>query len=234
VWCFSTNPFKPTAKTVLKRLEISMFIIEFTKKIGDFSLNVAIQENKDSIALFGPSGAGKSLTLQCIAGLIKPDAGRIKLLDDCFFDEENKINLPPQGRKVGYVFQNYALFPHLTVWDNIAFGMKHLGLKDEGDRIKSLMDKVKLTGLEKRKPHQLSGGQQQRVALARALAIEPKLLLLDEPFAALDTEVRMELQQEFKELMIKDQLPIILVTHNIEEAQLLSEQIIYIKNGQTK
>jgi sulfate transport system ATP-binding protein len=178
--------------------------------------------------LLGPSGSGKSTLLRLIAGLEVPDEGRV------FIDGQDVTALSPQHRNVGFVFQSYALFKHMTVADNIAFGMKIRRLPKEqiGKRVEELLALVQLPGYGARFPAQLSGGQRQRVALARALAIEPKVLLLDEPFGALDTQVRLELRQWLLTLHERTGITTILVTHDQEEALELSEHVVLLNQGQ--
>jgi sulfate transport system ATP-binding protein len=178
-------------------------------------------------SLLGPSGSGKSTVLRLIAGLDRPDTGRV-----CFGDEDVTA-LPPQRRGVGFVFQNYALFRHMTVRDNVAFGLDVRGVaRDEIDaRVGELLALVQLTGYSDRYPAQLSGGQRQRVAFARALAVQPKVLLLDEPFGALDTRVRIELREWLLRIHEQTHLTTILVTHDQDEALELSEHIVVMKDG---
>ncbi len=205
-----------------------MLEVNIKKKLPGFSLDAAFSIEREILAILGPSGCGKSLTIQCIAGLVRPDQGRIVLNGKVLYDGQLGINLPPQSRKVGLVFQNYALFPHLTVGQNVAFGIQHLSKAEIKDKVTILLQKMKLQGLEGRYPHQLSGGQQQRVALARALAPEPELLLLDEPFSALDTQVKEQLLYELYELHNYYRGSILFVTHNVAEAySLCSKMAVY-------
>lgn len=171
------------------------------------------------------------MTLQCISGLMRPDAGRIVLKGRVLFDGSTGLHLPPRERKIGFVFQNYALFPHLTVWENVCFGITHLPKPEVGHRVKELLDKMRLTGLEHRYPRQLSGGQQQRVALARALAPEPDVLLLDEPFSALDTPVKHRLEGELLAIHRFFRGNVLFVTHNLAEAYRLSSRLAVIESG---
>ena len=175
------------------------------------------------------------MTLKCIAGIEKPDEGYIELNGRVLFDSGKKINLSPQKRKVGYLFQSYALFPNMSVEQNIKCGLcKFKGSKEaKNKKVESLIEFFHLTGLEKHKPNQLSGGQQQRVALARILASNPELLLLDEPFSALDEYLRTGLQLEMRNLADKFPGDILLVTHNRDEAYILSEQIVVLSKGKS-
>jgi molybdate transport system ATP-binding protein len=190
-------------------------------------------EPGELVALVGPSGAGKTSVLRAIAGLLVPNAGRIVCAGETWFDADAKIALAPQRRRVGLVFQNYALFPHLSALENIAIAMGDRPVAARADRARLLLDLVHLGGLEGRRPRELSGGQQQRVALARALARDPKVLLLDEPFAAVDQVTRRKLQRELSALRRKLAVPILLVTHDLEEAAILADRMIIIHRGQT-
>lgn len=201
----------------------------------NFSLEVALSSNSQSIVIYGPSGSGKTMLLQTIAGLIKADAGYIKLNHRVLYDKEQKINLTPQERKLSYLFQDYVLFPHLTVRQNIGFGLKK-GLlnpssKKQYPQVEKWLEKFELTALADQYPYQLSGGQKQRTALARALVTEPKLLLLDEPFSALDIALREKMRLEIKELQKQINIPIILVSHDIEDINAFGEQVIKLTNG---
>lgn len=182
------------------------------------------------LALVGPSGAGKSTVLRCIAGLHKPEHGHIKINRSDWFNSDNNTNKTPQQRRVGFVFQDYALFPHLTVAENIKLAQSYT---KDNSLTESLLSKVRLTGLEARYPHQLSGGQQQRVAIARALARNPDVLLLDEPFSAVDKVTRRKLYLELNSLRRDLAMPIILVTHDLDEAAMLADTMVVIHHGKT-
>jgi molybdate transport system ATP-binding protein len=205
--------------------------LDITKHVGDFRLRLALHSGDEVTVLFGPSGAGKSLTLQMIAGLTAPDTGVIELNGRTLYDRARRINMPSRLRRVGYVFQNYALFPHLSVADNIGYGLQRFTASERKRRVTEALEVVQLSGLAARKPHQLSGGQQQRVALARALATEPEILLLDEPFAALDAPIRAELRWEFLALRRRLGVPAIFVTHDLEEAALLADRMAVLIDG---
>ena len=208
-----------------------MLNIDVEKRLKDFHLRASFKAGDELVALFGPSGSGKSLTLQCIAGLVAPDAGKIVVNGLDFFDAQRGINLPPQKRRVGYVFQNYALLPHLSVEDNIAYGLNRFPREERVARVKAMMRLTRLEGLEKRRPSEISGGQQQRVAIARALAIDPSILLLDEPFSALDSAIRSKLRTEMLQLLQPLGITTILVTHNLEEAFILSHKMVVYDTG---
>jgi len=209
-----------------------MLTVDIQKKLGAFSLNVSFNAADGVTGILGASGCGKSMTLRCIAGIEKPDQGRITLDDAVLFDSEQGINLKPQERKVGYLFQNYALFPNMTVEKNILCGLYHE--KDKAERKRMLDDTIhllKLEGLEKHLPSQLSGGQQQRVALARILVNKPRLLMLDEPFSALDSHLRGQLRIQMKKLLEHYGGPTLMVTHNSDEACDLCGQIALMDAG---
>src|SRR5688572_16828102 len=167
-----------------------MIAIDVSKRFVGFTLDVSWQAHEGVTGLFGPSGAGKTATLDCLAGLTRPDRGRIVVNDRVLFDSAAGIDLPPRQRRLGYVFQGYALFPHLTVADNVAYGLHDLERHARRRRAAEVLERLGLSSLARRRPDELSGGQRQRVALGRALAPEPALLLLDEPFSALDAPLR--------------------------------------------
>lgn len=200
------------------------------KRFSGFSLDVSLNTDGGVMGILGASGSGKSMTLKCIAGIETPDEGRIVLNGRVLFDSEKHINLPPQKRKVGYLFQNYALFPNMTVETNIAAGL--LGSKEEKQEAVARMIRLfKLEGLEKRYPSQLSGGQQQRVGLARALAANPSLMLLDEPFGAIDAINRTKLQDELLKIHERAGLTCMFVTHDVTEALKLGTRIMIMNQG---
>jgi molybdate transport system ATP-binding protein len=184
------------------------------------------------VALVGPSGSGKTSLLRAIAGLLHTRSlrGRITAGDQCWFDSDKRIALPPQARRVGLVFQHYALFPHLTALENVAIGTRNA---EPAERFASLFDRLGLSGLEQRRPAQLSGGQQQRVALARALARDPRVLLLDEPFSAVDAPARQALYRELATLRQSLATPIVLVTHDLHEARRLADRVVILDAGRS-
>lgn len=210
-------------------------MIEFniSKKLqsasGEMILNLDFQVRKnDFVNLYGVSGSGKTTTLQILSGLINPDHGFIKVNDTVWMDSSAKINLPPQKRKIGYVFQDYALFPNKSVRDNLIFALEK---GQDKTIIDELLQTMELISLQHQKPGQLSGGQQQRVALARALVRQPDILLLDEPLSAIDTKMRLKLQDYLLAAHRKYKLTTILVSHDISEIYKLSDQVIVIENG---
>ena len=208
-----------------------MLDLDVTLHRQEFIIEARILAAEGITVLFGPSGAGKSLTLQCVAGLIRPDEGRIVVGERVLFDSHTGVNLPPQQRQVGYVPQDYALFPHLTVAKNVAFGVSRQPRPQIEQAVGDLLTLVGLADLATRRPSELSGGQQQRVALARALIRRPKVLLLDEPFAALDAAVRAQLRQLVRDLQRRFELTILFVTHDLSEASFVADQIAVFDRG---
>ncbi|HPU42165.1 sulfate/molybdate ABC transporter ATP-binding protein [Acetivibrio clariflavus] len=206
-------------------------LVNIKKRLPGFTLKVNFKASEQVMGLLGASGSGKSMTLRCIAGIEKPDEGKIVLNDRVLFDSEKGINIPSRLRKVGYLFQNYALFPNMTVEDNIGFGLQKLSKEKRKAVIQEKIEMMKLNGLEKRFPFQLSGGQQQRVALARALAIEPEMLLLDEPFSALDDHLRYLLTKQLIDTLSNYHGITLFVTHNIEEAFRICSELTVLNNG---
>ena len=197
--------------------------VDIRKRLGSFMLDVKFSAENGITSLLGASGCGKSMTLKCIAGIEKPDEGRIELDGTVLFDSAQKINLPPQKRRVGYLFQNYALFPNMSVRQNILCGLnreKDRGAKER--RLRDMLRMMQLEGLEDRKPAQLSGGQQQRAALARILVNDPQILLLDEPFSALDGHLRDSLKVEMRDLLERFGREVLMVTHDRNEAYNMS------------
>lgn len=210
-------------------------VIDFHKQLAAFPLRVQLSVGTEILVLFGPSGAGKSMTLHAIAGLLTPDDGVITLDDRIFFRKHrpgSTIHLPARKRRVGYVFQQAALFPHLTALQNVAYPLWRQ--PHARQRALALLERMRLSHLAERYPHALSGGQQQRVALARALAVEPHVLLLDEPFSGLDMAVREHLQRDLRHLQEELGLVVLYVTHNLEEAFALGHRLALIHEGQVE
>ena len=201
----------------------------FTARVGDFRLDVDFEAQNELVVLYGRSGSGKSLTLRAIAGLVQPETGLIEIGDRTVFDASSGVELPPQERRVGYVIQELALFPHLGARDNVLIGLERDG--EAPGRYEALRSLLSIEGLDDRRPHQLSGGQQQRVALARALVRRSEVLLLDEPFSALDEALRSDLRAELLRLRRELELPIVFVTHDLREAHLLADRIVVIDGG---
>ena len=206
--------------------------VDIEKNLGSFHLNVKFEATDETLALLGASGCGKSMTLKCIAGIEKPDRGRIVVDDVVLFDSEKKINLTPQQRRTGLMFQNYALFPNMTVLQNIRAGAnRETDRKKRDAAVAAVLESFGLTELAGRYPHQLSGGQQQRVALARILVSNPRILLLDEPFSALDSHLRFRLEQEVRQVIRGFGKTVLLVSHDRDEVFRMSDSIAVMDRG---
>ena len=205
--------------------------VAIEKNVPGFRLAVEFSADGAPLGLLGPSGSGKTMTLRAIAGLEMPDRGRIVLHGRVLFDSKEGINVPARARRIGFLFQNYALFPHLNVTQNIAFGLRHLPDAEKNRRISEQLAAAHLDGLAERYPVTLSGGEQQRVALSRALAIEPAALLLDEPFSALDTHLRSALERQLRETLASYGGATLFVSHNLEEAYRVCEKLVVLSNG---
>ena len=208
-----------------------MLKIDIQKELKEFDLDVDFELKKGRLGILGPSGCGKSMTLKSIAGIVKPDKGIISLTTDketTYFDSAKRINLKPQKRNVGYLFQNYALFPNMTVEENIAIGVSK---KDGEKTVSEMIKRFHLNGLEKRYPRQLSGGQQQRVALARIMAYSPDVILLDEPFSAMDTFLKEQLRLELVNSLKDFDGFSIMVTHDRDEAFQFCDELIVLDKG---
>jgi molybdate transport system ATP-binding protein len=207
-------------------------VIDIKKRLGSFYLDVSLESSGGTLGLLGASGSGKSITLMCVAGIVKPDSGKIILDGITLFDSERRINLSPQRRRSGYLFQNYALFPNMNIRQNILCGLHNEKSKIKKESaLNEMIKMMRLTGLEKLKPGELSGGQQQRAALARILAGNPSLLMLDEPFSALDSHLREQLQAETQKLLKSFGKESVLVTHSRDEAYQMCHNIALIDSG---
>jgi molybdate transport system ATP-binding protein len=205
--------------------------VRIRKTLPGFTLDVEWSAGDGVAVLFGPSGAGKSLTLQCLAGLMRPDEGRITVDGQVLFDSASGVNLPPQRRRVGYVFQGFALFPHLTVAGNVAFGLRDRPRAEREARAAEVLARLGLETMAQRYPGELSGGQRQRVALGRALAPDPALLLLDEPLSALDLPLRRALRDELRTVLAQWGKAAVVVTHDVTEAYRLGDHIVVYEEG---
>lgn len=210
-----------------------MLEVHISKRLPEFELNVSLTARGEPVGILGPSGAGKSMLLRCIAGVERPDRGRISLGERALFDSEQHTQVAARARRVGMLFQGDSLFPHRTVEENIGFGLRELAPELRAKRISEWMERAHISGLERRTPRELSGGEQQRVALARALATEPDALLLDEPLTALDAHLRSQLESQLQETFATFRRPVLLVTHNIEEAYRLTGQLLLLDRGKT-
>lgn len=205
-----------------------------TEKSAAFQLHVATQFPVGFTVIFGPSGAGKSTLLDCIAGLAVPDEGAITLQGRTFFDAEKNINMPSQQRGIGYVFQSLALFPHLTVQDNVRFGIAQKPEAEQRAQVERILRAMHIQKLADRKPQELSGGEKQRVALARSLVTLPQLLLLDEPLTGLDAGLRQSILDDLREWNAANRVPILYVTHNREEVDVVGERVVALVDGHVR
>jgi len=196
-----------------------------------FALDVEFAATQGVTVLFGPSGAGKTLMLDAVAGFVKPDEGRVMLDDEILYDGATKVCLPPQKRNCGYVFQNYALFPHMTLRENLAFAAERRPRLERHRRVVDMLEKFRLTEAAGRRPHEVSGGQRQRCSIARALIGEPKMLLLDEPATGLDAPLRAELYDALRRVKEDFKTPMLLVTHDLAECFELAEEMLIVHQG---
>lgn len=208
-----------------------MLQAKFLTPLRLFDLVIDIEVDNEILVLVGPSGSGKTTLLKCLAGLKTPAEGFIRIDNRIVYSQKHRINLPPRERKVGYVFQEYALFPHMTVKKNIMYGLTAEKKKANPRLTEEILETMGILALSDRFPREISGGEKQRVALARALVTEPEIMLLDEPLSALDQEIRGELQLELKRLQKQWGIPAILVTHDMNEAEILGDRIIKINQG---
>lgn len=217
----------------------SLISCDFVARVSgpgtSFQLDVDFSTTSRRVAFFGPSGSGKSLTLMALAGLLTPKEGTIEVNGKNFFNSQKKINIPARKRKIGFLFQDYALFPHLTVRSNVGFGLRPaigpLSAKSKM-RVNELLELCGLSHLADLRPHQISGGQRQRAALARALAPNPELLLLDEPFTALDQPLRQRMRQEVSRILERFDIPVVLVSHDLEDIDHFAQSLVAFANGQ--
>lgn len=205
--------------------------VDIAKKLPDFTLEVSFTSGSEPLGILGPSGAGKTMLLRCIAGLERPDRGRIVLEGRTLFDSDRSVRIPARERHIGMLFQNYALFPHRTVEENVAFGIHGIPRDERARRVNTWLQRTHADGVRRRYPRELSGGEQQRAALARALSIDPDALLLDEPLSALDTHLRSQMEAQLQETFAAYRRPALLVTHNIEEAYRLGEKLLVLSHG---
>ena len=208
--------------------------IHFDRSPGQnnaFVLDVELEFDPGVTIVFGPSGAGKSTLLDCIAGLLGPQQGKITVGDETLLDTVAGVDLRPEQRHVGYVFQSLALFPHMTALANVTYGLAHLPPDQQNRRVENILSAFHIDSLRSRKPLELSGGEQQRVALARALVTQPRVLLLDEPLTGLDDELKASITQDLLAWNARQKIPILYVTHNHEETAALGGRVVFLRNG---
>jgi molybdate transport system ATP-binding protein len=199
-------------------------------RLRHFSVDVEFSAPTGVTVIFGPSGSGKTTVLQCIAGLLPPDKGLISIGNESVFDSEKDFDLAPQQRRIGYVFQDLALFPHMTAAENIAFGIRENGNR-RAEKVREMLERFSIAHVAAHRPSEISGGERQRVALARALVTEPRLLLLDEPFSALDDPLKLEIIADLKQWLEQHRIPVLFVTHDRSEAGALGERMLLMTNG---
>jgi molybdate transport system ATP-binding protein len=201
-----------------------------TGKLRRFGIDVEFAAPAGVTVIFGPSGSGKTTILQCLAGLLPPDEGLISIAGDTIFDSSRSLDLPPQRRRVGYVFQDLALFPHMTAAENIAFGIRVNESRRE-EMVHDALERFSIAHVAAHRPGEISGGERQRVALARALVIQPRILLLDEPFSALDDALKLEIIADLKQWLEQHQIPVLFVTHDRSEATALGNRMLVLNEG---
>jgi molybdate transport system ATP-binding protein len=199
-------------------------------RLRQFGIDVSFTAPRGVTVIFGPSGSGKTTILQCVAGLLRPDEGAITIAGEPVFDSARKLDSPPELRRFGYVFQDLALFPHMTAADNIAFGIRVNGSRRTA-MVKDVLERFSITHVAAHRPGEISGGERQRVALARALVTQPRLLLLDEPFSALDDELKLEIIADLKQWLEQHKIPVLFVTHDRGEASALGERMLVLQEG---
>jgi len=211
-----------------------MLVANLEKQLRDFALKIEFRVNPGEVLiLLGTNGSGKSTVLNILSGLLNPDHGQITLNGNVIFNSDQKNTVPPEDRNIGYVFQNYALFPHMSVFDNIAYGLKMRKISKEqiSTEIQKILEDLELAHVRDEKVTSLSGGQRQRVALARALIIQPDLLLLDEPLTALDPQAREKIRLELREQLVSSNHPAIMVTHSIKDAKIIGDRVLVLEKG---
>lgn len=212
---------------------VDILDVDIQKKLEFFELDIKFTVGNGLLAIQGMSGSGKTTILNCISGIKTADKGHIRLNNRIFFSSNDNINMKIKDRNVGYVFQNYALFPHMTVKENILFGVNKK-YTDYEKELSYISDMMKIRHLMDKYPSEISGGEKQRVAFARAMIIRPDILLLDEPFSALDEDLKEDIYKDLLNIKKSQNIPIILITHNKNEAKILADKIIYIHNGKIK
>lgn len=208
-----------------------MIEVQARLKRGNFELDAALHLNQRVTAIFGPSGSGKSTLLGIIAGIVKPDSGRIVVDGDCLFDSDKRINKPVHERRIGLVFQDGRLFPHLNVMQNLSYALHFIPKEQQQFKLEHIAHLLEITALLKQRPHQLSGGEKQRVALGRALLSSPRLLMLDEPLASLDDRLKSQILPFLKLVADEIQIPMIYISHSRKEIMQITSNLIHIQNG---
>ncbi len=211
-------------------LQVKLRKVFAVNKLRRFTLDVEFAVPAGVTVIFGPSGSGKTTLLQCLAGLLRPEMGLISIGDVPLFNSASKIDLPAQLRRTGYVFQELALFPHMTAAENIAFGIRTNGTERAG-RVRDILQRFRIAHVATHRPDEISGGERQRVALARALVTQPRLLLLDEPFSALDDSLKLEIIADLKQWLAQNAIPVLFVTHDRAEASALGERMLLLSEG---
>lgn len=212
-------------------LAIRVHLERSPKSNPKFILDVALEFSPGVTIVFGPSGAGKSTLLDCIAGLLKPQKGKITVENETLFDADTRLDLRPEQRHIGYVFQSLALFPHMTVQENVTYGLANLSPEEQNQRADEILTAFRTESLRSRKPRELSGGEQQRVALARSLVTQPRILLLDEPLTGLEADLKSSITHDLLAWNEQQKVPILYVTHSKEEAAALGGRMIYLRDG---
>ena len=211
-------------------LEVKLSKAFAAGKLHRFAIEIEFAAPPGVTVIFGPSGSGKTTILQCVAGLTRPDEGLISIAGENIFDSRSRLDLPPQQRRIGYVFQDLALFPHMTAAENVGFGIRVNGSRRE-EMVRDVLERFSIVHVAAHRPGEISGGERQRVALARALVTQPRLLLLDEPFSALDDALKLEIIADLKQWLEQHRIPVLFVTHDRSEAGALGERMLVLQEG---
>lgn len=214
----------------MSAVEIALIKTFPPSKLRKFAVDLKFSAPAGVTVIFGPSGAGKTTILECVAGLLRPDGGSISIDGERVFDSAGKIDFAPQARRIGYVFQELALFPHMSAAENIAFGI-HMNGRQKQVLVRDVLERFRITHVAAHRPREISGGERQRVALARALVTSPRLLLLDEPFSALDDVLKLEIMADLKEWLTRLSVPALFVTHDRGEAEALGDRMLFLSDG---